>query len=76
MMEVAKESIKELFPNAYFIHIIRDGRNVACSYRDINRKKISDPYAPKLPDNIIDIAKEWNNNINILLNDTLIEFVD
>lgn len=55
--------IKELFPEAYFIHIVRDGRNVACSYRALNKKNINSPDAPRLPDAIGDIAEEWASNL-------------
>lgn len=56
--------LNEIFPKAQFIHIIRDGRDVACSYREVNRKFIDNIYAPKLPDNIVSITEEWRNNIN------------
>ncbi len=60
------KEIKELFPNAIFIHIVRDGRNVACSYKNLSNKTFSTTDAPDFSDNIIDIAKEWNNNISII----------
>ncbi len=60
--------IKELFPNACFIHIIRDGRNVACSYKELSKKQFTSPEAPNLPNNIIEIAKEWSKNISLINN--------
>jgi len=56
------EELAEIYPNAYFIHIIRDGRDVACSYLNIASLDSSSPYKPKLPDQIIHIAKEWSDN--------------
>lgn len=57
------DKLAELFPGALFIHIIRDGRDVACSYREIMKKEIKSRYAPKLPVNLPDIAREWAGNI-------------
>lgn len=56
------KDINKIFPNARFIHIIRDGRDVACSYKDMYKLK-DIKYAPNLPTNIEDIANEWKNNI-------------
>ncbi len=55
--------IHALFPDALFIHIVRDGRDIACSYRHLNKAKIESAYAPKLPTNIDTIANEWRSNL-------------
>lgn len=55
--------IHELFPDAQFIHIVRDGRDVACSYRQLNKANIESAYAPKLTSNIDTIANEWRDNL-------------
>ncbi|WP_346856191.1 sulfotransferase [uncultured Draconibacterium sp.] len=57
------EDIKEVFPCVQFIHIVRDGRNVACSYKKLNKKQIQSADAPNLPDKIESIASEWKSNI-------------
>jgi len=57
------ETIFRLFPEARFIHIIRDGRDVACSYKNLSKMKSKSMYAPKLPAGISEIAKEWTENI-------------
>lgn len=54
------------YPNAFFIHIIRDGRDVACSYRELGKRTINSKYAPDLPQDIKVIAKEWNMNIRAI----------
>lgn len=54
--------LRELSPNAKFIHIVRDGRDVACSYRNVMSKKINSKYAPKLPIGMKEIAEEWSEN--------------
>lgn len=57
--------IKTMFPDAFFVHIVRDGRDVACSYKKLNDRKIDSPYAPNLPSRIEDIANQWKTNIGI-----------
>jgi hypothetical protein len=52
-----------LYKNARFLHIVRDGRDVACSYRDVMAAKSKSPYAPKLDTQIASIALEWSNNV-------------
>ncbi|WP_343763130.1 sulfotransferase [Gangjinia marincola] len=54
--------LSEIFPSAYFLGLIRDGRDVACSYKAIRELKTSSPYKPKLSDHIETIAKEWVEN--------------
>jgi hypothetical protein len=56
------QELKEIYPNAFFIHIIRDGRDVACSYLNIAQLDSSSPYKPKLPYEIAQIAHEWSGN--------------
>lgn len=57
------DDIVGLYPNAKFIHIIRDGRSVAASYQGLMKKKMKSKYAPNLPSKIEDIAYEWMDNI-------------
>ena len=53
----------DMYKNARFLHIVRDGRDVACSYREVMAAKSSSPYAPKLKTEIADIALEWSINV-------------
>jgi len=55
--------IFNLFPGVQFIHIIRDGRDIACSYKDVANSTYNSPYAPQLPAGAYEIAKEWVTNI-------------
>lgn len=65
-IEHAKE-LHKLMPSAQFIHIIRDGRDVACSYKAIKKICTNSPYKPVLSTDIVEIAKEWKkNNENVL----------
>ncbi len=54
--------INQLFKNVQFIHIVRDGRDIVCSYKDINKKRIKSKYKPNLPDDVKSIAYEWKEN--------------
>jgi hypothetical protein len=54
--------IKEHYPKAFFIHIVRDGRDIACSYKSLNSRKLTSKYAPKLPNDISEIADTWIKN--------------
>lgn len=58
--------INKYYPQAYYIHIIRDGRDVACSYKDLNKKQSKSQYAPNLPSKIEVIAKDWVKNIEAI----------
>lgn len=54
-----------LFKKAKFIHIIRDGRDIAASYIKLNQSKNgNNKYFPKLPTNVEKIAELWRKNIN------------
>lgn len=59
--------IHELFPNAKYIYIVRDGRDVATSYKAIKKLKSTSKYIPKLPISIAEIANEWQDNNKILI---------
>ena len=60
------KDLHQLFPTAKFVHIIRDGRDVATSYIDMSKIKSVSDYRPRLPSDITDIAKEWKNNIEMV----------
>jgi hypothetical protein len=48
--------INRILPSAKFVHIIRDGRDIACSYRKMDH----------MPHDIRRIALEWTTNIETL----------
>jgi len=56
--------IATLFPNALFLHIVRDGRDVACSYRDLSETKAE--YAPNLPASVCGATLDWVGNENTI----------
>lgn len=57
-MEEYLPVIHKLFPNSKFIHIYRDGRSIAASYRGV----------PHLSSDIEHVALEWSWNINNITN--------
>jgi hypothetical protein len=59
-------AIVKHYPKAKFIHLIRDGRDVACSFKEIAAKKLQTKYAPKLPTEISAIAIRWKENVNYI----------
>ncbi|MBK8683452.1 MAG: sulfotransferase [Bacteroidetes bacterium] len=56
------------FPKAKYIHIILDGRDVACSYLELKDKNSHSKYFPKLPYQIEEISERWRNNITFIEN--------
>lgn len=53
----------DLYGKARFLHIVRDGRDVACSYREVMKERSNSPYAPKLDTEISAIAEDWSSNV-------------
>lgn len=61
------ELLVSIYPNAQFLFITRDGRDVACSYKALKDLKTESQFKPELPTKIDEIAKEWvSNNQRIL----------
>lgn len=56
--------LRSLFPNAQFLHIVRDPRDVACSYRDVMNLASQSPYRPNLPVDFDQIAQQWIENVS------------
>lgn len=52
-------TLRAINPSLKYIHIIRDGRDVACSYIELMQKEYSSTYAPKFATDITEIAQEW-----------------
>lgn len=57
----------ELFPMAQFVHLVRDPRDVACSYRALSTLDTSSPYAPELPTDPHRIGAHWAANIQAVM---------
>jgi hypothetical protein len=54
--------LNEIWPTAKYILVVRDGRDVACSYINMEKLVTDSPYKPKLSTDISTIAKEWVDN--------------
>lgn len=56
----------EIWPDAYFIHLVRDVRDVYCSYLEVNNLVTDSPYKPTLSSNPSEVANDWLiNNVEI-----------
>lgn len=62
------EELATIYPDSKYIHLIRDGRDVACSYLAINELPDNLKYKPKVPNEIKEIATEWVQNVNRIEN--------
>jgi hypothetical protein len=54
--------LRRIWPDAVYIHLIRDGRDVACSYIDLKNMSSNSVYKPNLSNKINEIAVEWRDN--------------
>jgi hypothetical protein len=55
--------LADIYPDASFLHIVRDVRDVACSYRKVMATPSNSPYRPNLPTGATEIASEWVRNV-------------
>lgn len=61
------ELLQQLYPRGKYIMIIRDGRDVAVSYRSVEKMNTDSVYKPTLPQSIDVIAESWKANNEKLL---------
>jgi hypothetical protein len=62
------DEIDNFFPFSKILFIIRDGRDVACSYKKVNSTNLISKYRPVLHQDIKNIAVEWKKNADIVSN--------
>jgi hypothetical protein len=55
-------ALLELWPSSTFIHIVRDVRDVTCSYRELAKKELKSTFYPNLDTEPARIAEEWLHN--------------
>lgn len=65
------DELEQVYKNACFIHIIRDGRDVACSYKKLSEIEAKEKYQPNLTGEIEKVAEEWSSN-----NSKVIEYLE
>ena len=56
------DEIIKAWPDATIVHLVRDGRDVACSYRETMGIDTPSPYKPNLSVDLSQIAREWRDN--------------
>src|SRR5690606_14260941 len=58
------EDLPQIWNDASFIHLVRDGRDVACSYLEVGQLASTSPYKPRFPKELSEIAREWSLNVD------------
>jgi len=53
-------AIEEIVRSPKYIYLVRDGRDVACSYRELAGRTFNSQYQPRLPSDIPSIARAWD----------------
>ncbi len=56
------DGLLEIWPDSKFVLVVRDGRDVACSYMALKDLDTESPYRPDLPSEVAEIAQEWKQN--------------
>ena len=57
------DEIAEIWPDAFYIHLIRDCRGVIASHKDLKDLKLPAKYAPKFSENYIVLANDWTQKV-------------
>lgn len=60
--------LSTLFHGAFFLQIVRDPRDVACSYKDMSELTSPSAFKPRLPVEAGEIAADWTKNVSRVLN--------
>ncbi|WP_274475889.1 sulfotransferase family protein [Mangrovimonas aestuarii] len=56
------DQLDKVYSDKFIIHLVRDGRDVACSYRGVHLLSKDLKYLPQLPNAIDAIAHEWQQH--------------
>lgn len=62
------DELNSIMPSSKYLFLIRDPKDVFCSYRGISELKSDSKYIPKLPNEIKPFINEWCDNHNQVLN--------
>jgi len=60
--------LNEIYPDAKYLIIVRDCRDVVCSYLNVNALETDSKYKPKFPDTIKEMSLDWLNKNTVILN--------
>ena len=66
------DELNNIYERAKYVHLVRDGRDVAASYQELSSLKSNSKFKPNLSFDIGEIAREWNDN-NKRIHDFLIK---
>ena len=59
--------LNQIYPDAKYLVIVRDCRDVVCSYLNVNSLATDSKYKPKFPETIKEMSLDWlNKNTEIL----------
>lgn len=61
------DTLQRIAPDSKFLIIIRDPRDVYCSYKGIAELNTKSIYVPKLPQSIENFTENWKNNQSEIL---------
>ncbi|WP_369997271.1 sulfotransferase [Winogradskyella sp.] len=68
------ELLNKIYPDAKYLIIVRDCRDVVCSYLNVNALSSESKYKPEFPDTIEAMALDWLKKNSEILN--FLKFVD
>ncbi|WP_298900420.1 sulfotransferase [uncultured Psychroserpens sp.] len=63
--------LNHIYPNAKYLIIVRDSRDVVCSCLKVNSLATDSKYKPKFPETIKDISLDWLHK-----NETILSFLE
>ncbi len=65
------ERINTIYPEAKYLVIVRDCRDVVCSYLKVNSLDTTSKYKPKFPETIKEMSLDW-----VKKNETILKFLE
>jgi len=60
--------LNQIYPDAKYLVIVRDCRDVVCSYLNVNSLATNSKYKPEFPETIKEMSLDWLNKNNEILN--------
>tara|TARA_R110002049_G_scaffold227647_1_gene399782 strand:- start:425 stop:1291 length:867 start_codon:yes stop_codon:yes gene_type:complete len=60
--------LNQIYPEAKYLIIVRDCRDVVCSYLNVNALTTDSKYKPKFPETIKEMSLDWLNKNTEILN--------
>lgn len=60
------DRLQALYPDAKFLFLIRDPRDIFCSYKALSGGEGSSAFAPKLTTSVSEFCEEWRSNYDLV----------